>query len=79
MTVASHGPDKVEMDKVISVLNQHCAKVKLMRLDETDKVAEMSFLVELTNVDGLAAAQIALQELSKGSLDITFLDNKGIW
>ena len=59
-------------------LPPHTAKLKLLRLDETDHTIETAFLVEFKRIDDLNAAKDAIQGLSPTAA-ITFLDNKGIW
>ena len=78
VTVASHAPNKVELETIMDALSPHCAQVKLMRFDDSGTAIESSFLVEFRNMDRLKAAKSALRELSD-SLEIAFLDNKGIW
>jgi hypothetical protein len=62
----------------MQTLQQYCAKVKLLRYDESEKGLEYSFLVELRSVNDLSQARAALHNLSP-SINITFLDNRGIW
>lgn len=78
VTVASQNPGKVDLQDVLNTLNTHCTQVKLMRFDDTQDRLESSFLVEFRNLTRLTEAKKALRELSD-SLEITFLDNKGIW
>jgi len=78
VTVASHNPNKVELETIMDALSPHCAQVKLMRFDDTGAALESSFLVEFRNMAKLKDAKVALRGLSD-SLEITFLDNKGIW
>ena len=62
----------------MEALKSHCSKIKLLRFDENDDVLEMSFLIEFRKVSNLNAARQAILNLSD-RVDITFLDNKGIW
>jgi hypothetical protein len=78
LNLASYPPGKLDIDQVMEALKTHCSKIKLLRFDENDKVLEMSFLIEFKKVSNLNAARETLRNLS-GSVDITFLDNKGIW
>ena len=78
LTVASHNPQKLSLEQVMAALKPHTAKLKLLRLDETDQTLETAFLVEFKHVDDLNAAKAAVQALSPQA-SITFLDNKGIW
>jgi hypothetical protein len=78
LTVASHNPGKIELDQVMDALRPHTAKLKLLRVDETPETLETSFLVEFRRIANLNKARAALKALSEG-VEITFLDNKGIW
>lgn len=78
VTVASQGTAKVELESIMDVLSPHCSQIRLMRFDDSGQALESSFLVEFRNMDKLTAAKAALRGLSD-SLEITFLDNKGIW
>jgi hypothetical protein len=78
LTVASHNPGKVELDQVMEALRPHTSKLKLLRVDETPQALETSFLVEFRRIANLNKARAALKALSEG-VEITFLDNKGIW
>ena len=78
LTVASHNPNKIGLDQITKVLGQNCSKVKLIRFDENPQTIESSFLVEFKKVSNLNATREAIKALSE-SVEITFLDNKGIW
>jgi hypothetical protein len=78
LTVASHNPNKVELEEVMRALQAHTSKLRLLRFDEGPEMMETSFLVEFKKVSNLNGARAALRALSD-SVEITFLDNKGIW
>lgn len=78
LTVASHNPGRVDLEEIMDALRPHCAKLRLMRYDQTDDTTEVSFVVEFTKVSQFSQAKQALQGLSD-SIEITFLENKGIW
>ena len=78
LTVASHNPNKVELEQIMAALQAHTSKLKLLRFDENPKTLETSFLVEFKRVSNLNSARAALKSLSE-AVEITFLDNKGIW
>jgi hypothetical protein len=78
VTVASQGSPKVELEAIMSALSPHCSQIRLMRFDDAGSALESSFLVEFKNMAKLKAAKAALRNLSD-TLEITFLDNKGIW
>lgn len=78
LSLASRGPEKIQMKQVMDALEKHCAKLRLIRYDETPDALEMSFVVELRHTADLDQVRAALLRLSDG-LEISFLDNKGIW
>jgi hypothetical protein len=78
LTVSAQNPGKVELEEIVDTLSPHCAQVKLVRFDETANTIEAAFQVEFRNMQKLETAKGALRQLSD-ALEITFLDNKGIW
>ena len=77
LTVSSHNPDKVELDRIVETLKSHCSAVKVKRFDDTGEVLEASFLVEFESFDKLQESKQALRELGE-SVRISFLDNRGL-
>lgn len=78
LAVTSRAPGKVGMAQVREVLEKHCANMRLIRYDETGDLMETAFVVEFRHVTDLEKTRAALQELSP-AMEISFLDNKGIW
>ena len=78
LTLTSHNPDKLELDQVMAALRPHVEKIRLLRFDETAESLEAAFLVEFGRLNHLNEARAALKGLSD-SLEITFMDNKGLW
>lgn len=78
LSISSHTPKKVDMQQVMNALQKHCAKLHLLRYDENSEALEMSFVIEFRHTSDLNQARAALLELSEG-LEISFMDNKGIW
>jgi hypothetical protein len=78
LTFAAANPGSLELESIMAVLEQHCSKMKLLRFDENESSLETSFLVEFRDINDLNTARRALQELSSG-VEISFLDNKGVW
>jgi hypothetical protein len=68
----------ISIDEVQKALKPHIAKIKLLRFDKSDNRLEMSFLVEFRKLTDLNSARLSLEGLSE-DINITFLDNKGIW
>jgi uncharacterized membrane protein YhiD involved in acid resistance len=78
ISISSRKPGDVQLDQVTETLKKHCTKLKLIRFDETAAAMEVAYLVELRHMDQLNDVRAALKALSP-SLEITFMDNKGIW
>ena len=62
----------------MTALQTHTRKLKLLRFDENPESVEASFLVEFGRLANMNDARVALKTLSD-QVEITFLDNKGIW
>lgn len=77
LTISSHNPRKVELKEIVQVLQKYCSGVALKRVDESKTILEASFLVEFDSFAQLERSKESLQKLSE-SINITFLDNKGI-
>jgi len=77
LTVVSSNPGKVDLEAVSDTLRTNAVQSRLMRTDENKSSLEASYLVEFRNEAQFLAARKALQGLSD-SIEITFLDNKGI-
>lgn len=78
ITIASRSPAEVTLEQINTTLDQHCSKIKLIRFDETAAGMEVAYLVELRRSEQLNQVRAALRSISP-TLDITFMDNKGIW
>ena len=77
LTVSSSNPGKVDLEDVSTTLRKNTVQSRLMRTDENKQTVEASYLVEFRNEAQFLAARKALQALSD-TIEITFLDNKGI-
>lgn len=78
LSVASPDPAAVTLEAITETLRRHTAKAKLLRFDESPGGLEAAFVVEFRRVEDLNGARSALRDLSQ-ALEITFMDNKGIW
>jgi hypothetical protein len=78
LTLSGRQPDKVGLPAVTAVLDKHTSKLRLLRYDENPETVEMSFVVEFERAADLNQARAALQDLAP-SLEISFLDNRGVW
>lgn len=77
LTIQSYDPQKINIDKILAILNKYCNVVDLRRLDETSEFLEASFMVESDNFAQLNKAKKELQNIHD-KVKITFLDNKGL-
>jgi uncharacterized membrane protein YhiD involved in acid resistance len=78
LSVTSREPNKVDMQQIMDALEPHCSKLRLMRYDENAESLEMSFVIEFRHTSDLNQARTALLQLAEG-LEVSFMDNKGIW
>ena len=78
VAVTSRAPHKIDLDAVMQALKPHTTALKLMRFDENGDMLESSFLAEFRSIDQLKGARGALNRLSP-QIEISFLDNKGVW
>ena len=77
LTIHSQGPNKIDLDDIVGVLDRRCTAVNLRRVDQTGDVLEASFLVEFENFDQLKSAKNDLRGLGEG-LSISIIDTKGL-
>jgi hypothetical protein len=75
LTVTSENPNKISLEQVIEVLQQHCSSVNLKRFDEKEKILEATFVVRFEDLGQLKAGKDALRALGE-SVEISFLDNR---
>lgn len=78
LSVASHNPGKVELEQVMAALEPHATKLKLLHVEENAQTLDAAFLVEFREISHLNAARSALRALS-GTIEIAFMNNKGLW
>ncbi|MEW5868476.1 MAG: DUF4956 domain-containing protein [Chloroflexota bacterium] len=78
LAITSRGAEKITLQQAMDVLAHHADKLRLLRYDETLDAIEMSFVVEFRHISDLEQARAALQTLSP-FVQISFLDNKGVW
>ena len=78
LSIASQHPSKVELVQIEAVLRKYCSKMKLLRFDETAEMLEAGFLVEFREMSQLNVTKQELRALSD-QIEITFMDNKGVW
>ena len=78
LTVSSHNPDKIDLNQIVTVLNNYCSAVNMKRFDETNEMLEASFLVEFSDFEQIEKVRSDLSKLSK-SVKTTFLDSQGAY
>lgn len=73
------GPQgSADWEQLLSLVNQHTSRMKLLRDDDSKDGIESTFVVEFKSLDNYHALKAQLKGLSP-NLEVTFLDNKGIW
>lgn len=77
LTVTSHSPGKVELDRIVETLEQHCTAIKVKRFDDSGDLLEASFVVEYDTFSDLQSSKNALQTLGD-SVKVTFVDTLGL-
>ena len=78
LTISSQNPDKIQLNKIVSILNKHCSAVDLKRFDETSETLESTFLVNFDDFEHIELLKNELSSVSK-SVKITFLDQQDIY
>ena len=77
LTVTSHNPQKIPLNKIVKILKKYCSAVDLRRFDEAKEVVEATFVVEFDDIDQLMQSKNELQNVGD-NVRVTFLDNKGL-
>jgi len=77
MTVDSHLPEKISLDRIVDIMRRHFTGVDLKRFDETSEALEASFRVEFEDLGRLEEVKRELLA-SHRNLKITFLDVQGV-
>ena len=77
LTIMSQKPREIVLEDIIGTLKKHCSGVNIKRLDESDEVFEVSFLVEFDSYKELIEAKNDLRKLDK-KISITYLDRSNI-
>ena len=77
MTVDSHLPEKISLDRIVDIMRRHFTGVDLKRFDETSEALEASFRVEFEDLGRLEEVKRELLAAHR-NLKITFLDVQGV-
>ena len=74
LTVSSKGTVRVDTTAIVNAIKDHCSVIKLKRADEAADTIEVSFFVEIEDLDKLEKAKEGLKKLDP-AMSITFMDN----
>lgn len=77
LTILSEGKDGISIEDIIKTLNKSCSAVNIKRMDESDKLLEVTFFVEFENYNKLIKIKNELRALNQ-EVKVTFLDNQGL-
>ncbi|MCP4155560.1 MAG: DUF4956 domain-containing protein [bacterium] len=77
LVVGCDGPEKIQLERIVELLNSHCSAVNMKRFDESKEAVEASFLVEFKDFDQLNLLKNALRK-ENDSIRLSFLDNRGL-
>lgn len=77
LRVATRDPNQTSLQSIAQALNDTCAAVSLRRFDERSEGLEACFTVEFDDYEQLENSRRELLSLDD-SLDISFIDNRGI-
>ena len=77
MTVDSHIPEKISLERIVEIMRRHFGGVDLKRFDETSEAIEASFRVEVEDFGRLEEVKRELLAAHR-NLKITFLDVQGV-
>lgn len=73
------GPQgSADWQNLLNLVQQYTSRMKLLRDDDSKDGIESTFVVEFKSLEDYNALKTQLKALSP-ALEITFLDNKGIW
>jgi uncharacterized membrane protein YhiD involved in acid resistance len=75
LTITSSHPDTLTLEKVNEILKNHCPKFKLDRMDKTEAMIDIVFLIELSEIHALHLIETTLRQIDS-QLKITVLDYK---
>ncbi len=78
LSITSRGSEKTGMQQIQQTLEKYCSKLRLIRYDENSELMELAFVVEFRHLSDLEQARDALLAISP-QMEVSFLDNKGIW
>ena len=77
LIISSNNPKQYELDKYVDILKNHYTAVKLIRIEDSSEMLEASFLIEVDDYQNIKQCTGELKQINS-SLNITYLDNKGL-
>ncbi|MDC0456445.1 DUF4956 domain-containing protein [Alphaproteobacteria bacterium] len=78
LTISKNSNKKLDIDKILEILEKNSFEIDLKRLDESPTVSEASFITSFQNKNNLLKLRKDLSNFDK-DLEITFLDNTKIF
>jgi uncharacterized membrane protein YhiD involved in acid resistance len=69
--------EKLNLDKIIEVLEKHCLNIDLLRFDERKEEFEINFIIEFEKVEIISNISKELRSFEQ-NLNITYLDYNGL-
>lgn len=77
LTVATHNPEKADLETIVGILRSHASALKLKRFDENEEMLEATFQIEFDDFGSLRSTTDALQGLGD-RVAVSFLDSRGL-
>jgi uncharacterized membrane protein YhiD involved in acid resistance len=78
LTISNMSKTRLDIEKIIEVLERNSSEVDLKRLDESPSINEVSFIISFLDEAQLLQLRGDLYKLDDG-LEVTFLDNSKIF
>ena len=78
LTIGNASGSRLDLEKLIEVLERNCSELDLKRLDESNSINEASFMTSFANKTEFIQLRNELFELDS-QLEVTFLDNTKVF
>ncbi len=75
-SIVTYHPEQLSLEKINEVLEKNCSTYRMKRVDRTEDVMEVNFLVEFIGKESLQSIESSLRQVD-GSIKITFFDHRG--
>lgn len=73
VTISNNSNKNLDEKKVLDLLQKHCSKIDIRRLDEINNITELSLNVEFNDFDSILNAKSDLKSL--GDIQFSFIEN----